>query len=279
MLNLEFYKTSWFFQLKNLKIWDIVFDEWSTDDNLYIIISWRVRVWKYTTIERKEVKELALLWKFDFFWESSLNWSNQKEALVDVIEDVELLYINWKVWLQWFVEKYPKEWLELLSFIIDTTNKRLVVANKLITANYEIVRTIIEIENINDKSIFSIIEKIKLITWYDYILFFEINQVVNDYLLFKYDTREKWKFQDSIIERLKFNDLRDIKEISLENYNFVQKLSIWNIDLGYLIIWNKFSFTYEDKKLILSISNNLTWLLRQKLILKDEMNKKSVKEW
>ncbi len=278
MLNIEFYKTSWFFQLKELKAWDIVFDEGAIDENLYIVISGKIQIGKYTTIERKEIKELAVLTESDFFWESSLITNIPKEAIVKVIDDAKLIYINWKDWLQKFIEKYPKDWLSLLWHIIDITNKRLVIANKLITANYEIVKSITEIENINDKSIINIIEKIKLMTGYDYFIYFEVNQVIKDYVVLKYDTREKWKFQDIVIDRNKLNNLKDIKEIVLENYNFIQKLSIWKVDLGYIIIGKKTSFNYEDKKLILSISNNLTWLLRQKAILKDELNKKSLKE-
>jgi hypothetical protein len=278
MLNLDFLKNSWFFQLKELKVWDLVFDEWDIDENLYIIISWKVLIGKYTTIEKKVIKELAILWESDFFWEASLNLNSQKEALVRVVEDVTLIYINWKTWLQDFIEKNPKEWLDLLSYIIDITNKRLVIANKLITSNFEIVSSIIQIENINDKSVYSIIEKIKLITWYNYILYFEINPVVNDYLVLKYDTRENWKFQDKVIERIKLNNLNELNEIVLENYNFIQKLSIWNVDLGYMIFWKTTNFTYEDKKLILSISNNLTGLIKQKEIIKEEINKKYMKE-
>jgi hypothetical protein len=279
MFNLDFLKNSWFFQLKELKTWELVFDEWDVDENLYIIISWKVLIGKYTTIEKKEIKELAILNEFDFFWEASLNLNTPKEALVRVIEDVTLIYINWKEWLQNFNAKNPKEWLDLLSYIIDITNKRLVVANKLNTANFEIIRSIIEIENINDKSIYFIIEKIKLITGYDYILYFEINPVISDYLALKYDTREKWKFQDIVIERKKLSNLWEINEIVLKNYNFIQKLSIWNLDLGYMIFWKNTKFSYEDKKLILSISNNLTWLIKQKEILKEEINKKYIKEW
>lgn len=278
MLNIEFYKTSGFFEFKNYKVGDLVFDEWSMDENLYIIVSWKVSIWKYTTNEKTEIKELAVLSVWDFFWEASFTSSIAKEALVKILEDTSLICINWKTWIQDFLQKYPKEWFELLSYIIENTNKRLVLANRIITANYEIVKSITEIENINDKSIFNLIEKIKLITDFDYVLYFELNQVMNDYIILKYDTREIGKFLDIIIERKKINNLREVNEVVLENYNYIQKLSIWKYDLGFIIFSKKTNFTYDDKKLLLSISNNLTWLLRQKIILKDELNKKSMKE-
>jgi hypothetical protein len=278
MLNVDFLKNSWFFQYKELSSWELVFDEGILDENLYIIVSWKVSVGKYTTIKKDDIKELAILGNLDFFWEASLSSSIPKEALVKTLEQTSLLYINWKEWLQKFIEKYPKEWLELLGYIIDITNKRLVVSNKLITANYEIVKSIIEIENVNDKNIFYLIEKIKLITGYNYILFLEINPVMSDYLILKYDTREVWKLQSKVIDRNKISDLSKMTEVVLENYNYIQKLWIWKNDLWFMIFWKDTKFTYEDKKLILSISNNLTWLLKQKEILNEENNKIYMKE-
>lgn len=273
MLNVDFLKNSWFFQYKELSSWELVFDEGILDENLYIIVSWKVSVGKYTTIKKDDIKELAILGNLDFFWEASLSSIAPKEALVKTLEQTSLLYINWKEWLQKFIEKYPKEWLELLWYIIDITNKRLVISNKLITANYEIVKSITQIESVNDKNIFYIIEKIKLITGYNYILFLEINPVIWDYLILKYDTREVWKLQSKVIDRNKINDLAKMTEVVLENYNYIQKLGIWKDDLWFMIFWKDTKFTYEDKKLILSISNNLTWLLKQKEILNEENNK------
>jgi hypothetical protein len=278
MLNVDFLKNSWFFQYKELSSWELVFDEGVVDENLYIIVSWKVSVGKYTTINKDDIKELAILGNLDFFWEASLNSNIPKEALVKTLEQTSLLYINWKEWLQKFIEKYPNQWLELLWYIIDITNKRLVISNKLITSNYEIVKSITEIESVNDKNIFYIIEKIKLITWYNYILFLEINPVMRDYVTLKYDTREVWKLQSKVIDRNKISDLSKMNEVVLENYNYIQKLGIWKNDLGFMIFWKDTKFTYEDKKLILSISNNLTWLLKQKEILNEENNKTYMKE-
>ncbi len=278
MLNIDFLKNSWFFQYKELSKGELVFDEGDFDENLYIIISWKIWIGKYTTIEKIEKKELAILSQMDFFWEASLNSSLPKEAIASVLEDVKLIYINWKTQIEDFVKKYPKEAIELFSFIIDSTNKRLSYANRQITANNEIIKTIVEIESVNDKNIFYIIEKIRLITWYNYIIFLEINPVMRDYLILKYDTREIWKLQDEIIERKKINDLKTITEFVLKNYNYVQKLGIWKNDLWFMIFWKDIKFDYEDKKLILSISNNLTWLLKQKEVLNEANNMIYMKE-
>jgi len=279
MLDLDFLKSCGHFKEITLKKDEVLFDEWSIDNNFYIIENWIIAIEKYTTIERKETKELALLTNLDIIWEASLNSDNPKEAKAKVKQETKLLVIEAKTWFAEFINDYPKEWLEVLKYIIKITNKRLSKANRQITANYEIIKSIINIESISNKCIFWIIEKIKLITWFDYILYFELNPVMKDYLTLKYDTREKWKLQDTVIERWKMWSLKELDEIVLKNYTFVQKLNIWNIDLWFMIFWKSNLFDYEDKKLIVSISNSLTWLLKEKENLKDEKNKNYIKNW
>lgn len=279
MLDIKFYKTSWFFKQKKLLAWELVFKEWDLNENLYIIVSWKVSIEKYTTTEKTETKELAILKEMDFFWEASMNADTKKEASVKVLEEAELLYINWNEWLKNFLEKYPIEWFELLKFVIFATNSRLHKANRLVTASYEIVKSIISIETINYKNIFLIIDKIKLITGYDYILYFELNPVLKNFLVLKYDTRDKWKMKDLVIERWQMTTLQELDEIVLKDNNFVQKLNIWKLDLWFMIFWKKTGFTDEDKKIIITISSSLTWLLKQKEINKEEVNKKYMKNF
>lgn len=280
MLNIEFYKSSWFFWYKELQKWDIVFNEWDIDKNLYIIISWKLVIEKYTSIEKKEKKELALLSAENFFWEASLDIydiNKPKENSVVAKENSLLLFINWDKWIENFINKHPIEWLNLLRHIISITNKRLLSSNKLITVNHEVVKSIMQIENINEKNIFMVIDKIKLITWYDYILFLEANPVVNNYYTLKYDTREKWKLKDDIIEKDLILSLKWFDNWVLSNNNYIQKLNIWSLDLWFMIFWKNSLFTYDDKRLIISIWNSLTWLLKQKEILKDDLNRSYMK--
>ncbi len=277
MLDIAFFKNSEFFKNKKLKKDNFVFKEWEIDNNFYIILSWKISIEKYTTKEKKDVKELDILYSWDFFWESSLSSSEKKELSVKALEDTELIYINSSDWFEKLLEKNPKKWFELLKHIIEITNKRLLKENKQITANYEIVKSIVEIKNINEKNIFLIIEKIKLITGFDYILYFESNPVIDNFIVLKYDSREAWKLQDKILDIKKLEKLKDVKELKLVNNNFIQKLSIWELNLWYMIFWKKDEFNYEDKKLVVSVSNSLTWLLKQKEFLKEELNKNYMK--
>jgi len=279
MLNIELYKNSWLFQSKKLNPWDLVFLEWEIDENLYIVLSWEIIIEKYTSNEKIEKKELAILKQNDFFWEWWLSNNFPKEVSARAKNETHLIYINWKKWIQTFMIKYPYECLNLLIYIINLTNKRLLDANKQITDNYEIVKIITEIKNINDKNIFETIEKIKTISWFNHILFFETNQVISEYTTLKYDTKEPWKIKDITVLVQDINNINLLKEnIEIEDETFIQKLNIWELDLWFMIFWKKEKFTYEDKKLIISITNNLTGLLKQKQILKEELNKKYMKE-
>lgn len=277
MLNIEFLKTIDLFKTKKLKKDEYIFKQWDLDWNLYIILSGKVSVEKYTTTEEKETKELNILYPDDFFGEASLNNQTKKEVNIKALEDTELLFVDSSTWLEKFIEKYPKQWLELLKYIIIITNSRLLKENKQIAANYEIVKSIVEIKKINEKNIFLIIEKIKLITWFDYILYFEVNPVITNFVVLKYDSREAWKLQDKIIDIKKLDNLKELDDIGLVNFNFIQKLSIWDLDLWYMIFWKNTDFSYEDKKLITTVSNNLTWVLKQKEIMKEELNRNYMK--
>ncbi len=281
MLNIDFYKKFKYFKEKNLLKWEIIFDEWDLDNNLYIITSWSISIQKYTTIDKVDTKELAILKAWDFFWEASLNNLERKEVKVISLEPTTLLCINWELWVQSFIQKSPKEWLLLLNHIIDITNKRLLKANRQITANFEIVKSIQEIEKINEKNIFILINKIKSIIWCDYILFFERNTVLRNYINFRYDTRKENIIQEQFFDLTNISfELKDITWIELDKYNHIEKLNIWELELWFLVFWNKkMKFNENDQKLISSISSSLTWVLKQREILKEENNKNYIKQF
>jgi hypothetical protein len=61
----------------------------------------------------------------------------------------------------------------------------------LITANYKVTQEILKIEEVNNKNIFSLIDKLEEIINIDYSLYLEKNAVLENYLVIKYDSREK----------------------------------------------------------------------------------------
>jgi len=265
MLNIDFLQNSWYFKKISLNSGDILFDEWSIDDNLYFILKWELFVEKYTSIERKNTKKLAVLKDMDFFWEWSLNNSKPKEVKIIANTNTTLLAINAKDWLNKLIKKYPLEWLDLLKHLINLTNSRLLESNSLFTATYEINRKILSLDNITIKSIFEIINTIKSVIWCDYILYLEKYEYIDKTLVLKYNTSKHMKMLDILIElksnKLELNDLENFKD----NYNFIQNLSVWDRDLWYLIFCNKNKdFTENQKKIILSITPSLSWIIRQK---------------
>jgi hypothetical protein len=73
-------------------------------------------------------------------------------------------------------------------------------SNELITANFKVTQEILQIEKINNRNIFNLIDKLEEIINIDYSLYLEKNTVLENYLVIKYDSREKGKMKDEIIE-------------------------------------------------------------------------------
>lgn len=273
MLDIKILEESWYFKKIYLNPQDIVFDEWDYDENIYIILAWELIVEKYTQKNSNETKNLAYLKKFDIFWEAGLNDNKPKEVKIIAKRKSILLSINAKNWLNNFSKEYPEQWLNLLKYIIFLWNKRLLESNTLITTTYKISKEIIELEKINNKNIFLLLDKVKEITDISYILYFEKNPVVNNYIKLKYDTRKKWILQDEIIE-ITDNKL-NLLNLKIDNYkNYTQKLSIWENELWFLVFFKKDDdFTENNKKVLTSTTISIAWLIRQKQLIDEEKNK------
>lgn len=271
MLDIKFLENSWYFKKIILEKWEVLFDEWEIDNNLYIIILWKLLVKKYTTSDKKETKVLAYLSKDDIFWEAALNDNNPKSVKISSHRKTYLLSINAKKWLDDFSQKYPLEWQNLLKYIIYLSNKRLNASNYLITANYKISDEIIKLNKISSKSLFDLIDKLKNVVMVDYILYFEKNPVMDNYLTLKYDTRLIWKMQDKIVEIT--NNKLDLLNFKVKNItNYTQELSIWENSFWYLIFFKKEGiFSENDKKVLISTSTSIAWVIKEKQ-LKDEQN-------
>jgi hypothetical protein len=80
--------------------------------------------------------------------------------------------------------------MELLSQVIESSNKRLLEANFLITSNYTIVKYISGISEFNNKNLFAIIDNLLNIISADYVLYIEKSPVFENVFISRYDTRE-----------------------------------------------------------------------------------------
>ena len=271
MINTKFLKSLNYFKEITLKRWDILFDEWEINNNLYYILSGKLSIEKYTTKEKKETKQLAIIWKGDFLWEWSLNTSEPKQVKVLASEKSVLLYIDAKTDFLDFMKEYPEEAKNILVYIISITNKRTLIWNKYITSIYEINKSIREIKKVNFKEIFKILDKINLILEWEFLIFLETNRFDKSYLTLKYDSRKSWKMQDKLLEKWKYN----LEEIWIKkDYKILTKeIFIWEESLWNIIIAKKDSFNQNDKRIFLGMINSLAWILKQKKFLEEERDK------
>jgi len=273
MLHIQFLKDSWYFKETHLEINEVLFDEWDLDNNIYIILTWEVSVEKYTTSKKDESKMLATLWKNEIFWEAALNSDKPKQVKMVAKRKTVLLSINATKGLDNFSKKNPEEGLNLLKYIIHISNMRLLKSNELITANFKVTQEILNIEEINNKNIFKLIDKLEEIINIDYSLYLEKNAVLENYLVIKYDSREKWKMKDEIIE---VTDKKlHLLELKLQDtFHNIQPLTIWDDELWYLVYFRKYSnFNDNDIKVLTSISTWFSWLIKEKRMLEEERNK------
>lgn len=280
----DVFEKSPFFEKKIIQKGQLLFDEWSYDGNLYIIKKWLLSVEKYTTGDKIDTKQLAILKTGDFLWEASLAkdiW--KKEALIKALETSEVLQIDAGKDMKKFIEENPSVWYDLLKHIIVETNERLWEANKLITSHYEIEKAINSMKEINAKNIFLLIDKIKDIVDADYILYFEKHQIMESFLTLKYDSRHPNKMQDKIFERsgyfLNLDALFDECNINPEDKIVINKLSIGNEIFWYLIFGReKRTFSGSDKKTFSSLCNSLAGIMKKLLTDKETKNKIYIEE-
>ncbi len=274
-MNLKELENNKYFKTQILEKWELLFDEWDADNNLYIILDWNLKIEKYISKEKKKIKVLANLKKLDIFWEGSLSSNKKKEVRISAEEKTELLKIDAKEFEE-FIKDSPKLGIEILTSIIDLSNKRLLEANFLLTTSYNISTLIAEKKEFNNKNLFDIIDNILDILEIDYILILEKNPIVKNYFKIVYDTRTKWKMLDFILKIEDNLDLEEIKNnwVELNKNNFVQKLINKNENIWYLVFWQKnLKFDETQQKTINSISMMIAWFMKQKQYIEEEGNK------
>jgi hypothetical protein len=272
MINIDLIKTSNHFKEKILRTWEVLFDEWDIDNNLYYILEGQLSIEKYTTKERDTTKQLAIINNKDFFWEGSLNNSEEKKVKIIALEETKLLYINGKTEFLEFTKAFPEEAKNILVNIISITNKRILSWNKYITSIYEINKQVSKIQNVNFKEIFCLFEKIKFILELKYLIFLETNNIDKTYLKLKYDSRKPWKMQDLLIKR--WESLITKIWIIDEEKTIIKDISIWSEVLWRIILVKDNDFSKNDEIIFLWVINSIFWILKQKELLEEERDKK-----
>lgn len=264
-----------YFKSKSLKTWEILFDEWEIDKNIYVVEKGKVKVEKYFSSEKKEKKLLAVLWKNSIFWEGSIFNNHPKEVVISAIWETKLYFINSKDFRN-FVKENTEIAVDFLSQIINLSNKRLLEANFLLTSNYKISKMISEEIEFSNKNLFDIIDEFCSIIKAKYIIYVEINQVLENYATVSYDSRIQWKLLDKVVE-LKSSkiDLENLKEFEVWEKNMILELKNGNKIIWFFIIWEdeKVEFSESQKKSINSIWVLLAGFIKQKQYFQNEKNK------
>lgn len=264
-----------YFKSKSLKTWEILFDEWEIDKNIYVVEKGKVKVEKYFSSEKKEKKLLAVLWKNSIFWEGSIFNNHPKEVVISAIWETKLYFIKSKDFRN-FVKENTEIAVDFLSQIINLSNKRLLEANFLLTSNYKISKMISEEIEFSNKNLFDIIDEFCSIIKAKYIIYLEINQVLENYATVSYDSRIQWKLLDKVVELKNSKiDLENLKEFEVWEKNMVLELKNGNKIIWFFIIWEdeKVEFSESQKKSINSIWVLLAGFIKQKQYFQNEKNK------
>ena len=264
-----------YFKSKSLKTWEILFDEWEIDKNIYVVEKGKVKVEKYFSSEKKEKKLLAVLWKNSIFWEGSIFNNHPKEVVISAIWETKLYFIKSKDFRN-FVKENTEIAVDFLSQIINLSNKRLLEANFLLTSNYKISKMISEEIEFSNKNLFDIIDEFCSIIKAKYIIYVEINQVWENYATVSYDSRIQWKLLDKVVELKNSKiDLENLKEFEVWEKNMILELKNGNKIIWFFIIWEdeKVEFSESQKKSINSIWVLLAGFIKQKQYFQNEKNK------
>ena len=263
MIDIKLLEKSWFFESFTLKKKEVLFDEWDIDTNLYIVKSWKIVIEKYTDYTKNDLKELAILEKNDIFWEWSLSNKAPKEVRISALENSQLLKIDWIKNFEEFLKKDTKLGIDLLSSIIDTTNKRLLESNFLVTSSYTLIKFISEISDFDNRNLFSIIDRLLKIMGASFIIYFEKVPGLKDYFNIKYDTRDSWKMQERIMQ---IHDQKWFEKIANTKWNKVhlEPLRIGNENIGYLFIATIKWFSETQVKSIWTIALAIAGFINQK---------------
>ena len=282
MIELDILIKSWFFKEVFLKKWEVLFHEGEINPFLYIIYEGEARVEKSIVWEAWTYKTLWSLKKWDIIWEGSISENAPKEVQIVCTQDTHLLYIHSHDTFPIFLERYPKDAYLLLLKIIKLSNNRLLQANRELTANYEISSKISTLEEINVKSIFSLLDTFEAILKADQILYIEKSTALDEYYKLKYNSYEAIKAQNIILHFSKniFSYEKLEKEhIELMRYYRSISLSIGNEIHGFLVISRaENDFNESEERLLQNIATSFVWIIHQKQLQEEQKNKNYIKE-
>lgn len=271
MLDIQKIHDCWHFSPLRLEAGKMLFDQWESDDYLYIIVSWSLEIRKYRDNTRSDSKLLARLDAWEVFWEAALENSLPKEVSIWTGTDVELLKIHTGEAFELFIKQEPELCLHLFRAIIASSNKRVSGWNTIITATDEMSRQIRELTTINYKSIFALIDNMCQIVPCNRILYVEKHSTLPGYYILRYNTRHSGKLLSEVIESGDLS-LRDIENVVWQSseMNILESLRVGSQTIWYLVYGKMGSaFDNNEMKIISSISPLVWGIIHHKKIMDD----------
>lgn len=261
-----------FFEEVNVPTWEYIIEEWKIDDNVYVILDWKFSILKH--IPWKWNKILNYVWIWDILWEQALNNPKQiKKVWVRALYNSKILKIKSKD-IPEFTEKYTDLWMKLLYEIINLWNKRLSNLNLENSYIIEFSSFINSISEINKDIIWKISDKINEFISSDYTVFIKNHQVLKWTYVSKFDSRLNWKVPNTIIEKdwVFLNLDKAFRDLNIdENHKIViNKISIWDEELGYIFYVRKNDIFLEyEKNILKNFSSYLPSIIKD-LEIKEE---------
>lgn len=102
-----------FCQLREVKRWEIIFNEWDDATSMYIVKSWLLEAYNYEKI-------LWTIWVWELIWEMALFWDySKRSASVKCLEDWVLI-----VMLDFYIKELTSKHPDILEKIKETISKR-----------------------------------------------------------------------------------------------------------------------------------------------------------
>lgn len=169
---------------RKLEKWEILFRP-GKDINFYIIISWEVDIYRYTSDwVRKEIWQAKA---GSFIWEWVIFKRYQKDVEAVANNEVEVFALDSND-LQKLESLAPREAMELYKHIIEVTNRRLLDSWKELADIYELTNKILDLAKNGEKWFFDIMLYINQVMLTDYIIFVENHPAISWFFFYKYST-------------------------------------------------------------------------------------------
>lgn len=280
-MNTEIFSKSWFFTQKDFKKGEYIFKEGEISWCLFFIVSGKISIRQSTQYPENSHKVLWILESGNIIGEGSLVWNTAKKVSAYCEEDVKMYVIDALLSFPKFLEAYPKEAYEILLQIIKISNTRVLEADSLITASYQISCALAELGSIHTKSVYSLLEKFQKILQSDEILFFEAMQWLDSYFKLKFHTATPIEQEHYIFEIhshfLPWTFLKKHK-VPIFKHNLSFPLILWEKIYGYLVIGRKKSpYSEYEHKILENIAHSFVGIVYQKHIQDEENQKNNLK--